>query len=41
MGNLFYYHGAHKLWIIAGGPHIKINFILKSYLYLATSDRGL
>jgi len=36
-----YYHGPHKLWIIAGGPHITIDFIPKFYLYLATSDRGL
>jgi len=33
------YHGPHKLWIIAGGPHITINFIRKCYLYLTTCDR--
>jgi len=33
-GEPIYYHGPHKLWIIAGGPHITINFILKFCLYL-------
>jgi len=32
------YHGLHKLWIIAGGPQIILNFILKFYLYLIMKD---
>jgi len=39
-GEPIYYHGPHKLWIIAGGPQITIDFILKFYLYLITRYRG-
>jgi len=35
-----YYHGPHRLWIIAGGPQTTIVFNLKFYLYLTTRDRG-
>jgi len=35
-----YYHGPHKLWVIAGGPQMTIDFILKFYLYLDTRDSG-
>jgi len=27
-------HGPHELCIIPGGPQIRVEFILKSYLYL-------
>jgi len=29
----------HKLWIIAGGPQITIDYIQKFYLYVTTRDR--
>jgi len=40
-GEPIYYHGPHKLWIIASGPQITINFTLQFYLYLTTSDIGI
>jgi len=39
-GEPIYYHGPHKLWIIAGGTQITIDFILTFYLYLSTRDRA-
>jgi len=39
-GEPIYYHGAHKLWIIAGGPQIAIDFIPEFYLHLAVRDRS-
>jgi len=40
VGELIYYHGPHKLWIIAGGPQITIDLNLKFYFCLTTRDRG-
>jgi len=34
------YHGPHKLWIIAAGPQMTADSILKVYLYLTTRDGG-
>ena len=35
-----HYPGPHKLCIIAGGPQITFEFILKFHLYFNTRDRG-
>jgi len=37
-GEHIYCQGGHKLWIIACGPQITIDF-MKLYLYLTTRDR--
>jgi len=39
-GEPIYYHGPHKLWIVAGGSQILFDFILKFYVYLLVKDKG-
>jgi len=39
-GEPIYYHVPHRSWIIAGGPQITTNFMVKFHFYLTMRDGG-